>query len=59
MSNNAVTEKKSIPLRCWRCGRIIYENIKTGHTGCRNTKCLGYLLGSKHLSEDMLRQVMK
>ncbi len=52
-------EPKGTPMRCWRCGRIIYENIKTGRTGCRNTKCRGYLWGSKWLSEDMLRQVIK
>lgn len=38
-------------------GRIIYEDLRNGRTGCRNTKCYGYLLGSKNLSEDMLRQV--
>lgn len=54
MSNN---EKANQYVFCWRCGRILYENIKTGHTGCRNTKCRGYLLGSKHLENDMLRPV--
>ncbi len=53
------TENNGIPVRCWRCGRIIYENIKTGRTGCRNSKCGGYLWGSKNMSEDMLRQVNK
>lgn len=42
---------------CWRCGRIMYENIKTGRTGCRNSRCLGYMLGSKHLGNDVLRPI--
>ena len=53
------TESQEIPVRCYHCGRIIYENIKTGHTGCRNTKCRGYLWGSKNLSEDILRKVVR
>lgn len=59
MSNNQTEQTKAVPMRCWRCGRIIYENIKTGHTGCRNTKCLGYLPKSKWLSEEELRAVVR
>lgn len=44
-------------VRCWRCGRMIFQDIRTGRTGCRNTKCYGYLWGSKNLSNDLLRQV--
>ena len=40
-------------------GRILYEDLRNGHTGCKNTKCYGYLWGSKHLSEELLRQVKK
>lgn len=53
------TENQGIPVRCWRCGRYIYENIKTGHTGCLNTKCRGYLVGGKWLSEEQLRKVTR
>ena len=59
MSKNVETENKGIPMRCWRCGRILYEDLRNGHVGCRNTKCYGYLWGSKHLSEDLLRQVRR
>ncbi len=38
------TENNGIPVRCYHCGRYVYENIKTGRTGCRNTKCRGYLV---------------
>ena len=44
---------------CWRCGRILYENLRNGHIGCRNTKCKGYLWGSKWLSEKELRPVRR
>ena len=47
---------KGIPIRCYRCGRIIFINIRNNRTGCRNTKCRGYLLGSKHLGNDVLKQ---
>lgn len=61
MSNNVTAKntRKPVAMRCWRCGRIIYEDIRNGHTGCRNTKCRGYLLGSKNLSDDLLRQVRR
>ncbi len=52
-------KNQGIPVRCYHCGRYIYENIKTGRTGCRNSKCRGYLWGSKNLSEDMLRKVVR
>lgn len=53
------SEKVTHPMFCWRCGRIIYEDIRNGHTGCRNTKCRGYLWGSKNLSDNLLRQVIR
>lgn len=61
--SNIVTNKsidtKTKPVLCLRCGRIIFENIKTGHTGCLNTKCAGYLWGSKNLDRSLLRQVKR
>lgn len=45
-------EKTGVPMRWWRCGRIVYINIKNNRIGCRNTKCKGYLVGSKHISSD-------
>lgn len=54
MSKN---EKANQYVFCWRCGRILYENIKTGRSGCRNSRCLGYMLGSKHLGNDVLRPI--
>lgn len=63
MLENVTTETqskdKTKPLTCWRCGRIIWENIKTGHTGCLNTKCKGYLWGAKNLDKKYLKQVRK
>ena len=52
-----IKEKEETPARCWRCGRLIYEDVKTGRSGCRNTKCHGYLLGSKNWDRDRLRIV--
>ena len=57
MSNNVEIQNKEIPMRCWRCGRILYEDLRNGHIGCRNTKCYGYLWGSKHLKEELLKHV--
>lgn len=31
-------ENKGEIVHCERCGRIIYQNIKTGKTGCKNTR---------------------
>lgn len=39
MTNNVEKEKQGQPIRCWRCGRMIFENIRTGRSGCLNTKC--------------------
>ena len=52
-------KNQGILVRCYHCGRYIYENIKTGITGCRNSKCRGYLWNSKNLSEDTLRKVVR
>ena len=52
-------QEKKNPTFCQWCGRIVYQNVKTGRIGCRNTKCRGYLVGSKNLSEDILRQVKR
>lgn len=59
MSKDKTTEEKAKTLTCWRCGRIIWENTKTGHTGCLNTKCKGYLWGAKNLDKEYLKQVKK
>lgn len=55
MSENVTQETKQLQF-CWRCGRILYVNTKNGRIGCRNTKCRGYLMGSKHLGDDVLKQ---
>lgn len=39
MTNNVEKERQGHPIRCWHCGRMIFENIKTGRSGCLNTKC--------------------
>lgn len=57
MSNNV--EKQTNPILCWRCGRMIFENVKTGRSGCLNTKCQGYLWGSKNIDRNLLRQLRK
>ena len=59
IKNNLIKghNKKEIDIRCWRCGRIIYEDLQTGRTGCRNTKCISYLLGSKNWDNSRLRKV--
>lgn len=49
---------KGTPERCWRCGRIIYEDPR-GHQGCLNTKCFGYLWGAKKYDKKQLKQVRK
>lgn len=54
---NEIEEIPKKPVHCWRCGRYIYEDVRTGKTGCRNTKCKGYLIGSKWLSMEFLRQL--
>lgn len=46
--------KEGEQLRCWRCGRIVFENKKNGHIGCLNTKCHGYLWGAKRVDEKFL-----
>lgn len=40
--------------RCYHCGRILY--IHNDRTGCRNTKCRGYLIGSKHFKQEELKE---
>lgn len=55
MSKNVETQNQAKAIFCQRCGRMIYENIKTGRIGCRNTHCRGYLLGSKNLDNTILR----
>ena len=53
------TENQGQLQHCWRCGRILYEDLRNGHIGCRNTKCRGYLWGSKWLKEEELRPVRR
>lgn len=59
MSNDVEENAKTKPVLCWRCGRIIWENTNTGRTGCLNTKCRGYLWGSKNIDKSLLRQVKR
>lgn len=56
---NNLEEKRTRPILCWRCGRIVFENIKTKHSGCLNTKCKGYLWGSKNIDKSLLRQLRR
>lgn len=32
MSKGATEEKKNQPVRCYHCGRFVWENIKNGHS---------------------------
>ena len=47
MDNVIKPTKEGEQLRCWRCGRIIFENKKNGHIGCLNTKC--HEIGRAHV----------
>ncbi len=59
-TNVIIPSKKGQQMKCWRCGRLMYQYTKNpNRIGCLNTKCRGYLWGAKKIDEKFLVPLKK